>query len=191
MTWNAHPCFTPTFITHRVGEEEIKFHPVSLGMMFRLKAIATPIAKAITTLFSKKDEDTTKRIVSLANGDSETQIGAVSPELATLRETQQVEAIGKLVETLTDPDTLKVLGEVVMDSMRDLFPPDKKREWPPVQEFCNSVPLPVFGQMLIGVCKANKDVLGPLGETVKSAMGSRLADVVAKASSPSATQTGG
>jgi len=189
--WNTQPCFTPTFINHRVGEQDIKFYPVSLGMMFKLKAIATPIARSITTLFSKKDEDTTRRIVSLKSGDSETHIGAVSTELATFRDTQQVEAIGKLVETLTDAETLKVLGEIVMDSMRELFPPGSKKDWPPAAEFCNTVPLPAFGQMLVGVCQANKDVLGPLGETVKTAVGSRLAEVVAKGSQPSETPTDG
>lgn len=180
MSWKEQLNFgEPTYTDHEVGDGDNKrvmqFYPVSVGMMFKLRRAAKPLAKAFATLTSGGRSDNSQvyreigdpavdekgRPLKTEDGefirDTETIREAVSVELAKLRVDQRTQATEDLISALTDDENLDVVVRMIGDSLRI-------KDMPPSKEFMEHVTAPVFAQMLVGVAKANKGVLGPLGE---------------------------
>lgn len=185
--WKEKRTFlAPNSITHKVGDTDYQFYSISLGMMFKLKCVAEPVAKAVALLFTKRDQDygVIQRNIGAdkdgANGGTEIINEAVSVPIAELRAKQQKEAIENLMQAFLVPEHLAVLGEIIMDSMRDEFPKGHA-DTPPAQEFIKEVPLPVMTQMVMGVVEANKEVLGPLAGKLQGSLETAVASVKAKA----------
>ncbi len=184
-------CFSPNHITHTVGDQELHFYAVSLGMVFKLKVIGRPLAKSLAVLFAKNETDHGTKDVSVANEhgteDRELHIEPVTEAMAKIRHDQKVEAVDSLIDAITDDANAAVIGEICMDSLCEEFPKDKKGDRPPPSEFLNSMPLPIVGEMVMGVINANKKVFGPLTEQVvaatRAAM-SRVAGPIAPDTSP-------
>lgn len=169
----ALTCFSPNFITHKVGDQDLNFYAVSLGMAFKLKVVGKPMARSLAVLFGNKDNDhgTADRSIANEHGgeDREILIEPISEGMAKIRHEQRVEAIDKLVEALTSDTNISLIGEIIMDSLKEVFDPAKKGDWPPASEFINSMPLPIVGEMVMGVIESNKRVFGPLTEQVAAA----------------------
>lgn len=143
-----------------VGDGKMNFYPVSLDKLFELRAIAQPLAQALMTLMSENHNDS-----GVARGSDETgqpfeQITPPTPELAEARFRQQARAIQDLTVALTSKDNLEIVAGIIMDSLRDVFDPEDKKNWPPASEFISKVPAPVFPAMVKGLVKANEGVLG-------------------------------
>lgn len=168
----------PTCVTCKVGESDIDFYPVSVGMMFKLRRLAKPLAQAISVLTAGGAKDTGQiyrqvgdpvrdadgKPIIVGEGDSATTIRdtetiaeAITPELAELRSKQKTEAVESLVSACMDEDNLVIIGSIIMDSMRI---PNADR--PPAKEFINSIPTDKLPDLILGVGKANKGVFGPL-----------------------------
>lgn len=165
-------CFSPNYVLHEVAGEELHFYPVSVGMAFKLRVIGRPLAKSLSVLFGNKDQDHGTRDVTVRNeygtDDRQIIIDPISEGLARIRHEQRTESIEKLVESLTDDGNAAVVGEIIMDSLRDVFPKGDAHR-PPPTEFINQMPLPVLGGMIMGLVQANKEVFGPLTEQVAAA----------------------
>lgn len=186
---NEMSYLTPSYETSQVGDQQERFYAVSAGMLFKLRTLAKPVAAALTTLLTRNgsDEGSVHRQVG---GDKETVVEAIRPDLAALRAKQKQEAVEGLIEAVMAEGNLAVLGEIVIDSMREKFLPDDRKNHPPAKEFINAVPAPIFTQMLIGVAKANKDTFGPLAGTAGSALdlaAASLNDRLKQASTPGKT----
>lgn len=173
MSWKQKLSFlTPQYVEHSVQGETYKFYPISVGLAFQLREIGKPLAKAIAAIFEKTDNDTSTREMTGPNDEGngffrQVEASAISPELARERHTQRVSAIEALVDSLTCEKNLEIVGTIIMDSLREVFPPSNKDN-PPVKEFMNSTPLPAIPDLIIGVAKANKGVLGPLTDRLGS-----------------------
>jgi hypothetical protein len=178
-------CFTPNYIEHDVCGQQVKFWPVSVGLTFELRRIGKPLAKSLSVLFSKNANDNgTQDLIEKderGNDRRELTILPISEGLAKIRHEQQTEAIEGLVESLTNPEHAEIVGKLLMDSLREVFPREEKKDWPPVQVFIKELPLPALGAMLAGLAMANQEVLGPLTETVKAKVG----EVVTASNRPS------
>mgnify|MGYP006274708185 CR=1 len=178
--------FAPNFITHQVNGEDVRFYAISVGMMFRLKTIGRPLARSLAVLFGKNDRDqaTADRQVG---EDREIVIEAISEGLAKIRHEQKTEAIEGLIDGLTKDNNVEVIGEIIMNSMRDVFPPNDKSN-PPAKEFMDSLPAPVLTALIVGVAKANKGVLGPLADQVADQMADSVARIAARNNEAPASQ---
>lgn len=170
VDWKAKiGCFTPNAITEKVMDKDVQFYPVSVGIMFELRTIARPLAKALGVLFSKNENDyASKNIImpkSAGGNDQEIAVEAISEGMAKLRHTQREDAIEGIVISLTEPQHIEVVGKIIMDSMREVFPPGDPNQIP-AKQFMNDLPLPALTGCLIGVGKANKGVFGPLADQV-------------------------
>lgn len=181
MSWKEKLNFgDDTSIQHEINGRPVAFYPVSYYMLSKLRKTAKPIGRALAILTTGSDKDTGNifrefgnpytdekgQIIKIKgrNGeqtlrDMETIAEAISPDLAITRAEQKAEAADLLLSVFTEPENLEMLAEVILDSLRW-----EKSERPPAKEFANEVTLPMLSQMIVGVCKANKGVLGPLGE---------------------------
>jgi len=176
--------FSPSFIVHQINDKPLRFWPISVGLAFELRAIAEPLAKAVTVLFSKNDQDVTTQHVSVPDKDTnkvnqQATIQGIDPSLARLRSEQQDTAIQKLISAITSPESSTVIGKIIQESLHDIFDPSERSNWPPASEFLSQLPLPLLSSMLIGVALANQGVLGPLTEKIRGTVAARIGKVVA------------
>lgn len=160
------------FVEHQVNGQTLRFHPVSVTVFFRLRKLAKPIATAVSTLFFPNDSRDV-RIVEQTIAPSGDDPGGkvttnepVSPEIAIMRDEQRSVAIAEAIDALTSDENADVVGEVIMDSLRDLFP-RRSADNPPAREFMQALDACALAGLLIGVAKANAEVLGPLGKAAK------------------------
>ena len=170
----------PKFETHSVQGVPVKFYPMSLGLAFKLKAIAQPLSKLFAILLrtDKNDAGTKIRLFNNEHGnpDSE-QIGeAISPELASVRHQQTSQAIDEFFQSITSDTAKEVLALICMDSMREVFPPQNRLS---VEDFSAKIHVPQLVEILAGVAKANKGVFGPLTAEFEAAL-SKTRQVVAE-----------
>lgn len=164
--WKDRCAFlTPNFITHEVAGKNYDFYPISVDMAFKLRQMASPIAKAFTSLFSGQgnDHSTIDRTIHNQQGtaDREVIIEATPIAILEFRASQRSDAIENLIKACTEQSNIELVGEIIMNCMRTEFPPSDVNN-PPAKEFVGGTPLPAIGQLVMGVLKANKDVLGPL-----------------------------
>lgn len=173
-------CFTPNFITEKVMDKDVHFYPVSVGLMFKLREVGRPLARSLAVLFAKNEADMGSKNVILDNvsggKDQEISVEPISEGLAKIRHEQRVDAIEGIVTSLTDPKNVTIVGEIIMDSMRDVFPRGDNDN-PPAQEFMQQLPVPALTGCLIGVGKANKGVFGPLADQVADAIAASVARI--------------
>lgn len=165
---DAFTFLEPDGVTHAVGGEDIEFFPISLGTLFEIKQIAKPLAKALAILFNDKERDygSINRNFHTPDGeklDNELIIEPMSVDMAKLRQSQREDSIESLMESLLDTDAQKVIGKLIMESMKNRWDQIEK---PSPLEFMKAIPAPTIVDFLTGVAKANKGVLGPLAETL-------------------------
>lgn len=172
-------CFTPKYASMRIGEDDVHFYAISPRMLFKLRAMASPIAKAVSTLLGSKATDSGSKVIETPDG-RQIETMPISLELAQMRSREQADAVAEIINAITDTENARVVAEVVMDSLAEVFQKTDKASWPPVDEFLGTVPLPTFGMMILGVVKANQEVLGPLAGQVTAAVGAAVAKVEAR-----------
>lgn len=165
---------TPTFEEHEINGTPARFYPVSVGLAFKLRRTAEPIAKALTVLFQDKNQDFGTKTTT----DKETQqivIEPLSPTMAEFRAKQSQQAWSDLLGAFTDEENMSVISEIIQDSLREDFPDPI-----PAKEFFARVPMTVMPEMLMGILKANKGVFGPLGKTLENTLSRAKESVAAK-----------
>jgi len=153
----------PKYVESEVNGEKLRFFPISMRLLFRLRDIGKSLAKAIASIFNR-DEDhvgsTTRNVTEGEQVMQVTEIEAISPELAELREKKRVEAITDVVDTLTDPQSGDVVAEIIMDSLRENF--DRNPSPQQIEEFRNALDAESLVQLMAGVGAANKKLFDPL-----------------------------
>lgn len=172
----------PTASSHKVGGRDTDFFPVSVGMMFKLRRLAGPIAKALAILTAGSSKDTghiyrqVGEPITDENGkpilvgqgdnvstirDTETIAEAITPDLAAFRSRERQGAVEDLLVALTEEKSLATMADIIMDSLR--MP---KADRPPASEFFGpeGITTDLLPDLIAGVAKANKGVFGPLAE---------------------------
>lgn len=172
--WQQDLCYsTPSFVEHKVNGKNQKFYPITPAHLFRLRRLGEEAAKAISFITSDRSKDikTTQQTTRTGeNGiESVIQTDAVALQLAEYRDKKKADAWSGLVTVVMDPETLNVLAGIIMESMRDVFgTKDFPLDRPSEDQFVATFGIPTLTQMIVGVAKGNKDVLGPLGDRVFS-----------------------
>ncbi len=177
--WKERLSFlTPHYETAPVAGTDQHFYPISLGLAFRLRDIGKPLAKALSVLFADRSHDTgtVDRQVSSTQRDAqgnviydrETILEPISDKLAALRVEQRSKAIEDLIEAVTSDNNLGVLGDLIVDSLRDLFPREAKDN-PKGLDLLKDpdVNMAVLRDMILGMAKANRQVFDPLLRAVE------------------------
>lgn len=161
----TNPFLSPQPVEHIIDGQSYKFWPVSTKMLFQLRSMAKPIAKAIGTLLSTTQNDYAKETVEVTAPDGgyqqRTTLQAISADLAKARHAQRTEALEALVDGMMNDANAITLALLIMDSMRDNY---QRSEVTPAgaQKFLSEVPAPAMVEMLAGVGAANKKLFDPL-----------------------------
>lgn len=162
----------PKAIEHKVGDQKLKFYPMSIGTAFKLKSVGKSLSLLLSVLFTSDKNDAGTKIRLFGNdagGQDSEQIGEpIMPELAALRLKQKADSINSFFDTLTSDETQGIFALIVMDSLRDQFPKEGR---PSAAAFMEGVYLPMLPDLLMGVAKANQGVFGPLADEFGAAMG--------------------
>lgn len=173
---------------HKVGGSEFKFYPISTGTYPLIKDAIKPIARVVATLMTDTSGDnqkTHRAIVSAEDPekqDTETIIDGIRPDLAALRHTQKMAAMDEFVDTITKRENLLLLAQIVIDSLREDFPPGNADN-PKPDEFLRELPLVSVPELAVGVFKANKGLFGPLVERVEALAAHATKTIVERAES--------
>lgn len=187
--WKKHLCFqTPTFVAHEIkGLGKLKFYPVSVGLLFKLRRLGTDIISAMSLAFANTDKDqkTIEKTITnvlkpeeIKNGMGESYIDRtvtvepISNETAQYRDDQKSRAWSKAFDAIMKEENIDVIGEIIMDSLHEVFPRDpltgEFKEKVSPKEFLAELKLPMITGLFMGVGLANADVLGPLAGKAKS-----------------------
>jgi hypothetical protein len=175
-SWEDVLCYsTPSYEEHEVNGKMQKFYPISVGLIFEFRRTGARVVKAVSDLFVNigHDHRTNDKLTRAGGGEERTiTLEPVSLEIAEFRDKQRAEAWVTAFQAVTDKETINLLFQVVMDSMADAFPKDAQGKFtadaPTPEELAAKTKLPTLVQMVVGTAKANKDVFGPLAQTVSS-----------------------
>ena len=189
MSWKEKLSFiAPEFVEHTIQEKFLHFYPISVKSAFRIRPIAQPIAKALSALLGRHDNDVAQKVrTKMRDGkveDQDIQTEAIPKELAELRSKEREKAVSEAIMVLLDPDNSVIIGLLLADSLREIFPRDLSAS--DAKQFVDDLPAPVLSEFLTGLAKANKKVLGPLAEMAGEAMKRSLAGLRGEALPPEA-----
>lgn len=160
-SWKERAGFlAPKEIEHTVAGTSVKFWPPSMRQVAKLRVVGGTLAKSLITLWGTESEQDTGKIVT----DTETMIQPIEPALAQLRQKQRAEAVEEAIGSLLSSETLGVVGELLIDSMREVFPPEGTH--PPGLEITNSMTPQELKECLHGLIKANSGAFGPFASSV-------------------------
>ena len=177
------PFSAPKSVEHEVDGIPLKFYQCSVRALSKLRTAAGPLLKAFSELFSdKKNDYSTRTTETTQEGAVQKvlEVNASGAEVLKLRAEQRKEAIQGIVNGLASDDSLNVLAELVMDSLRDNYqgapsPTDTAK-------FLQDTPGEVFVEMLLGVAKAHEKLFSPFLDRVKEAAGTLKSALAARMS---------
>lgn len=174
--WQKKAAFVggTNYVEREIQGDTYRFFPVRVKTLFRLRRVALPLAKALSTLFAPQNADfgvVQRQFNDTGDGASgtETVTEPISRELAELRTRERTEAITGAIEAFTDPENAQVVGEILIDSLREEF--NKGIDNPPAKAVVEHLETPTLIEFLKGVAAANKEVLGPLADHAQAAPG--------------------
>lgn len=169
-TWRDRVSYiAPPTIKHSVGGEEHDFSPLSTSMLWKMKSIAPAIGRAIAKFFAvygasqqKGDRTHTSKVVQVPDGGAqvENRDEAITPELARIRMDQASDATTELLVTILDSKNSALLGALIFDSARGVFP--RAPQESEIKEFVDTTDVGSLVEWLTGVGKANQRVFAPL-----------------------------
>lgn len=174
-------------VTHTIdGMGELRFYPNRISQLQQLKGVSETVMKCMGTLFSdnRGDADAVTETGTDETGFQiqKTRVSAVSTEVLEYRAKQQRVAIEELF-SLLDRRNMMLLGEMLMDSLRDEFTYARQRAPQDVEEFLfgageeageAAMDLPLFVGLMQGWIKANSKVFGDMGEKLVGLVKGRI-----------------
>lgn len=156
MTWGRPSWIGDSnYVAHEVNGTPLHFYAVSVKLFFRAKALGGPLAKALTAVMEKHNGAFTGWKTHIMDDVKVEEQIAISHDLWREKTVYRETAIASLIEAFCDRKNASLVGELLMDSLREEFAESK----PAPQDLMNSLPLETLLQMLNGMWKANKDAL--------------------------------
>lgn len=182
---------SPPTIEHAVCGQTQKFSPLSTPMLWKLRPIAPALGRAIAKFFAVYGPDVkagdrthSRKAVQAGEGAQvENRDEAITPELARVRMEQVESATTELISTLLDPKNAEILGSLIFDSAREVFP--RGADMKEIKEFVETCDVGALVEWLTGVGKANQRVFAPLIEALTA---KTTGEAVGGSSSPSTTK---
>lgn len=180
----------PTFVEREIQGNIFRFYTVSVSAATRLAPAISRMIGHLSVLIGgnpEADQGRTLKDYEAPSGEKvqETVVEPINPALAKLRLEQRKAAMEGAVEALLDPKTRMVLGELLMDSLRDDFARNARRDTALVGEFVDSMDVPTLLEFVKGLAEANIGVFGDLGKGLRRALQARADELLAKANAVS------
>jgi hypothetical protein len=180
--------FRPKYVEHEVAGEALRFYPLSLSMLWKMKTAVEPMVQAFRALSSGKNdvEKTIDQGVDDQTGERRflSHFGAVKPDLAAMREEKIEASLRKAVDAFFEPKMRDFVGELIADSLREEFTRKEARDQQVVRTFVDGndetpgLDFVTLGQMVVGLAKANEGVFGPFAKQVREAMSGRIREIL-------------
>jgi len=187
----------PKFIVKEVNEKKLHFYAPPVLTILKLSDFATPLTHALVAVFQDTNGDQGRVTQDYQTPDGEqgakTSLEPLSVDLARYRDGSRRDAISKLIGGLTSPEARLMLGEVIMESLREEFTRPKGGFTPEqVKEFIENPDLDgsTAVDLLSGVMEASKGIFGPFAEAataVVEMLKTRVGAVVEAAKSATST----
>lgn len=160
------PFLTAQPFEHVVNGVSCKFYPITFGTTFKLREPAKAILKALSGLMTNRREDVGRESVETTAPDGGRQtrvtVQPIAVDLARMRADQTQSLLADLVMTVMSDGNATMLALLIMDSMRDTYPPEKRKNQIELQRFVEETPATIVVEMLMGVAKANAKLFDPL-----------------------------
>lgn len=192
MSWNQR---VKTFQESKKVVKEIKglgtfaFYPNRISQLQQLRGLSAVVMKCMGNLFAdnRGDADAVTETGSDEDGFQiqKTTVAAVSTEVLRYRAEQQRAAIEELF-SLVDRRNLMLLGEMLMDSMREEFQYSRQRSPQEVESFLfgdlneetgeieGGLDTTLLVSLMQGWIQANSKVFGSMGEKMVGLVKGRL-----------------
>jgi hypothetical protein len=143
---------------------DVAFFPVRVAKTFTMREMAKKMTSAIA--FLTRDSGVTEnKFVRIRDdkGYEQTTTDPIGVDILESRSKAKEKALHDLVDVILDKDNVKVIVELIYDSLRE------ERDLPKdAEEFMKEVGEDVFLQMIFGLIKANMVVFGPLVEPLSA-----------------------
>lgn len=157
---------SPTFIEREINGSMVKFHPVRVITVGKLRGFLKPLFRGISAINAAGSTDIAKESVETADKEGfrqiRTELKAVTPEIAKLRSEQREKAIDDLIDALLQDQSMRCMAMLILDSLR--MPSTEKD----AKELIDETDLETMFELVKGVAAANKEVFGPLTERVET-----------------------
>lgn len=180
------PFLQPRKIRHKINGVEVNIYALPVNMVYELKTVVKPLARAITTLTDNKVNDVGRQIIQFKDDSSsnkkdeediqvsaQTNVEPLSIQMAELREKQTNLAIDQLVEAITCDTNRLLLGKILVVSLKDQFP-GKDILNDDATDLINSIDIGSMVELAEGIIKVNSGAFLPLWERVKRSIKERL-----------------
>lgn len=155
------------------GPKELRFSPISAKMLMQLRGVVRPILNALVLFTSSGEADRARELSEATNDQGSTKaaqrktiVQAVTPEIARLRASQKAEAVSTLVQELLSEAALRTACLVIADSLRVEVKRDQVEST--ATKMAEEMSVEQIAEYLTGVAKANKKLVGPFLEKLKS-----------------------
>ena len=159
------PFPSPTPHQAVVSEQLENFYPISTRMLFQLRVLAVPVAKALSVFLSSSQNDIGKETTEVKSKDNDyqqrTTLQPITADLAQKRHEQKTQALEQLVGSVMNEQASGAIAELVMDSMRDRYPRGP-RTATVISAFLTDITAEQLVEMLTGVAGANRKLFDPL-----------------------------
>ena len=162
-------------VKHKVGGQELTFYPISVGMAFNLESVADILFECMTTFFSANANDQGREEIDQVDTKegitvNTTRITPSDPEIAKYRDEQRQDAVQKFARLVVSSNARTTFGQIIMDSLRDIFDKEQVNDGRTVDEFMSEIPdLPSFMELIEGVIKANREAFDPFMKLAEKA----------------------
>lgn len=174
MSWTDTVSFLggANFTKATVNGKEVKFYPISVNTLFRLKALGKPIAKALAVIMGDNTVETTlvNRHINDDEGNSvmEEHVKAIEADLLREKFNLREDTILSVIDAFLNEESRNLVGQVIVESIKDEFGEETP---PPAKEFMASLDLSTLVQLIVGVIGANAGALEPVQGNVVAPAG--------------------
>ena len=151
------------------GPKELYFSPLSAKILMQLRGVLRPVLNAFVLFTSSGDSDRQKEFSEASQNGAQQKksiVTAVTPDIARLRASQKTQAIETLVNELLSEAALKTACLVIADSLRKDVPRGEVEAT--ATKMVDNLSVDEIVSYMTGVAKANKKLVGPFLEKLKS-----------------------
>ncbi len=174
---------SPFFVEREIAGRTFKFYPSSVRVAARMANTLSELSGHVSVLMTNTQRDTGSVHEEVSDADGmtvkKTSVQPINPDLAEKRVDARAKAVKAAMAQLTSSTNRMILGELLMDSLRDDFDRGAKRETADVQELVDGMEIPILIEFLGGLVAANSKVFGDLGNSLKAALGDAVGGMFA------------
>lgn len=173
---------SPLTVDREINGKTVTFHTCSVRTCARLSSFISKMAGHLSVLMTSENRDQGKVEEDYQTKEGEiiqkTIVDPINPDLAELRVAKRKKAVEEAFSELMSEPNRALIGDLLMDSLKENFPRGEKRPADECLEFVDSMDVPTFIQFLIGLAAANAKVFGDLGKELSRAFQAKAGELL-------------